>query len=184
PELKKIFEEIKTEYESQGADCRYLLAVPRLFFSCSGLFLMKRRVYFSSWPNARYYFKKNFRKDRTYGDAFLFEKANKDMYFRLWDNGKNVLFVHNNKQYADIFRSMYHKTVYFMECPPQNAFEQMDELEKKIKLCMDENCLTADNTDIILSAGPAGKVLVYKLSEEGYRCIDAGHCWDDPLEIK
>ena len=35
---------------------------------------------------------------------------------------------------------------------------------------------------LTISAGPAGKVLVYRLSKRGYWCIDAGHCWDDPLE--
>lgn len=183
PELKESFQQIKDDFENEK--CLYLLAVPKRFMTINGFALMKKRVYVSSWAQSRYYFKKNFRLNVTYGDSFLFEKNNKEIYSRIWRDEscpENVIFIHNSDQYARCFEDTYGKNVVFIQCPPQNAFEAVDELEKTILKTIQDNEWSTDQVMMTVSAGPAGKVLVYRLSKMGYWCVDVGHCWDDPLE--
>lgn len=185
PELKECFLKIKNDFEEQGEACPYVLAVPRRFMTVKGTFLAKKRVYVSSWSQSRYDFKKNFRHDLPYGDSFLFEKANKEIYSRIWADEscpQNVIFVHNNEQYAEYFADTYKKNTVFVRCPSRDSFEELTALEASIREAIAKNNWSKEQVLLTISAGPAGKVLVYKLSKEGYRCIDAGHCWDDPLE--
>ena len=62
-ELKGEFEKIKSDYEREGDNSRYILAMPRAFMQVSGFGLMKKRVYVSSWAESRLQFKRNFRRD-------------------------------------------------------------------------------------------------------------------------
>lgn len=188
PALKNAFEKIKADFESQGEKCPYILAVPLKFMTANGLFLLKKKVYISCWSQERYFYKKNFRReDRTYGDAFLFAKENRDRYQVLWatkNSPRNVIFLHNNQKYAIAFADTYHKNVRFLQCTPRNAFEDVETTEDKIMAVIRQENWNRADFQIILSAGPAGKVLAYELSKRGYHCIDAGHCWDDPLEAE
>ncbi len=183
--LKKAFDLIKEDYEKTPDGCPYLLAVPKEFMMVSGWKLMKKRVYVSSWAESRLQFKKTFRRDIMYGDSFLFEKKNKELYSEIW-SGKNcpdnVIFVHNSKDCAKAFAETYQKNTKHVVCPPRDAFDSVDGLEKEILSIIAENGWTSKDVLMTISAGPAGKVLVYRLSKQGYHCIDAGHCWDDPLE--
>lgn len=183
--LKDEFEKIKQDYEADAEHCPYILAMPKAFMTVSGWKLMKKRVYVSSWAESRRQFKKTFRRDIVYGDSFLFEKKNKPIYSEIW-NGENcppnVVFVHNSVACAQAFRDTYQKHVEHVACPPKDAFENVAILEKEILSKIETNGWTSKDVMITISAGPAGKVLVYRLSKKGYHCIDAGHCWDDPLE--
>lgn len=183
-ELQRDFEAIKSDYESNSKDCPYILAVPRRFMKVSGFRLMKKRVYVSSWAESRLQFKRTFRRDIPYGDSFLFEKANRDVYSKIWSDSaeKNVIFVHNNPEYAEHFAKTYGKNTVHIKCPPRDAYTELDSLYEKILSVICEHGWSADDVCITISAGPAGKVLVYRLSGLGYHSIDAGHCWDDPLE--
>lgn len=185
PELKAYFDKIKSDFEEQGEECPYILAVPKRFMTVKGTELMKKRVYVSSWSQSRYDFKKNFKHNLPYGDSFLFEKANKEIYSGIWTNEncpQNIIFVHNNEQYSTFFSDTYKKNTVFVKCPPQDSFSGINELEKEIRDIIEANNWSKNQVMLTISAGPTGKVLVYKLSKEGYQCIDAGHCWDDPLE--
>ena len=184
PELQRDFEAIKRDYESDPDACPYILAVPRQFMTVSGLKLMKKRVYVSSWAESRLQFKQTFRRDIPYGDSFLFEKANKDIYSGIWckSEKENVIFVHNNPEYAEHFAKTYGKNTVHVLCPSKNAYSDVDGIYDKILSVISENSWSADDVCITISAGPAGKVLVYRLSALGYHSVDAGHCWDDPLE--
>lgn len=185
PQLKEAFARIKEDFENFGEDCPYLLAVPQKFMKVSGFQLLKKRVYVACWAQARYDFQQNYRKDRVYGDAFLFEKNNREIYSEIWKRDAcppNVIFVHNNEKYARFFAETYQKNTVHVACPSKNAFEQLDEMEKEILTVIEKNDWTNKDVTLAVSAGPAGKVLVYKFSKLGYQCVDAGHCWDDPLE--
>ena len=184
-ELKEEFDKIKKDYEENKENCPYVLAVPKSFMTISGFKLMKKRVYVSSWAESRLQFKKTFNRKIVYGDSFLFEKKNKEIYSKIWDREdcpKNVIFVHNTKEYADNFANTYNKNVFFIACPKKDAFSNVDDLENNILAVIENNGLNNKSVTIAISAGPCGKVLVYRLSKLGYQVIDAGHCWDDPLE--
>jgi len=183
--LKKEFEAIKTDFETGGKHCQYLLAVPKKYMQCSGIELGRKRVLVSSWAESRLYFKKNFNLNMRYGDSFLFEKKNKQIYSQIWNqlgDLREIIFVHNNAKYAKHFSLTYNRSVIYVPCPAYDAFSKVDQIMSDIILEINTRCLTRADVQIVLSAGPAGKVMAYHLSKAGYHCIDAGHCWDDPLE--
>ena len=150
----------------------------------SGFRLMRKRVYVACWSEARYDFQKKYRKDRVYGDAFLFEIKNKEIFSKIWDekSPSNVIFVHNSKKCAEYFANTYQKNTIHVNCPSKDAFDKIDDIEKEILSIINEKRWDNKDVSLAISAGPAGKVLVYRLSNRGYHCVDAGHCWDEPLE--
>lgn len=183
--LQDEFVRIKNDFENEGENCSYLLAVPRKYVQCSSLDLCKKRVLASSWAESRLFFKSNFNLSLVYGDAFLFEKANNEIYSQLWNHPsdkRTIIFVHNNPLYAELFRKKYERDLVYVQCPAKNAFAEIDKLLDHIHEVINNNNFSSTNVQLVISAGPAGKVLVYHLSKLGYSCIDAGHCWDDPLE--
>lgn len=183
PELKEKFVQIKETYERKKHESQYLLAVPQKFMQINSVELLKRRVWASSWAEARLFFKQNFDLKLIYGDAFVFEKKNRSIYGKIWQSktNSNIIFVHNDEKYANSFAKRFAKRVAFVQCPPQNAFQDLEhiilECEKKIIMFNSEQ-----EIKFVISAGPAGKVLAYYFTNKGYQCIDVGHCWDEPLE--
>lgn len=183
--LKNEFIKIKQDYEKQVEKSNFLLAIPKEFMSIPGWVLMKKRVYVSSWSQSRYDYKKDWNHNIRYGDSFLFEKKNRDIYGKLWQNNKTpeyIIFLHNNKEFADLFAVTYSKKVEFIKCPAQNAYEKIDFLEKEVFEIIKEKQWNKKDVMVVVSAGPAGKVLIYRLCKKNIWGIDAGHCWDDPLE--
>lgn len=183
--LQEEFVRIKYDFENEGENCRYILAVPGKYMQCSSLALCKKRVLASSWAESRLFFKKKFNLSLVYGDAFLFEKANDEIYSQLWNQAsdkRTIIFVHNNPLYAELFSKKYERDLVYVQCPAKNAFEGIDKLLAHIQEIINNNKFASTDVQLVISAGPAGKVLVYHFSKLGYSCIDAGHCWDDPLE--
>lgn len=158
-----------------------LIGMPGKYLKGTGINLLKSRVHFSSWTHVRYYYK-NFLSmyKRTYGDAFLFGKGKNNIYDKIWLNSniKKIIFVHNNEKYAKYFEKKYGIETVFVKVPSKNAYDEKNEIIKKITNIKDYN---KPNVQILVSAGPAGKVIVYNLANLGCWAIDTGHCWDDPL---
>lgn len=183
--LQADFRRIKDDFEGAGQHSPFLLAVPRKYMLCTGLELGRRRVLVSSWAESRLYFKTRFSRQVTYGDSFLFERKNKDIYSRIWrqpGDARTIVFVHNNPRYAEDFGRTYGRKVLYVACPAYDAFRQVDMIMENIGRIVAENGLGPKDVQMVISAGPAGKVIAYRLSNDGYHCIDAGHCWDDPLD--
>lgn len=184
-QLLTEFQKIKLDYESQGADCRYMLAVPKKYMQCSGFELSKKRVLISSWAESRLQFKRTFDRKLSYGDSFLFEKKNSDIYKKIWSQPgdmRTIIFVHNSPKIAESFASTFKRKVEYVQCPGYDAFSNWRNLYDTIIDTIKAKSLRTGDVQIVLSAGPAGKVLCYYLSDAGYHCVDTGHCWDDPLE--
>lgn len=184
PDLKEQFIAIKGQYEKEGEHCPYLLAVPNKFLKINSKTLLKKRVWASSWAEARLYFKRNFKTDIVYGDAFTFEKKNRELYEKVWSatqSHSNIFFIHNDEKYAQEFAKRYNKMVTFIQCPSKNAFQELQNIfvdcEEKLSKCNKD-----EQVQFVISAGPAGKILAYYFANKGYQCIDTGHCWDEPLE--
>ena len=183
--LKKEFETIKSVFELEGEHCSYILSVPKKYMECNGFKLGRKRVLIASWSESRLYFQMKFNRNLHYGDSFLFEKKNKPLYSRIWKqkgDDRIIIFIHNNVKYANYFEKTYNRAVIYIPCPPYDAFSKIDQILSKIMLEINLRCLARTEVQIVVSAGPAGKVIAYYLSQAGYHCIDAGHCWDDPLE--
>lgn len=178
PELSKCLKDIILDYTADSN--KYLLCMPKYYFECTGLDIIKSRVLFRSWTRPRFMFKYDFDKYRIeYGDAFMFADGNADIYEEIWNDSdiKSVVFVHNKKKYADYFAEKYNKKVCYVEIPSRNAFNAADFILKNILKAYNSN-----GADLVLiSAGPCAKYLVWKLSDKGVWAIDTGHCWDEPL---
>lgn len=182
-ELKERVNQIIREFENKNGLAPYLLCVPFKFFKRNSFFLMKKRVYVSSWAVSKRYFQKNLRQDITYGDAFLFSKENSKLYPSLWENTGNIVFVHNDVKYADDFSKNSGKKVFFLKVPSKDSFSLLDAIEENIEHVFITEKINKENSIILISSGPTGKIIAFDFSLKGYWCIDAGHCWDDPLEI-
>lgn len=180
--LEAKLNNIIKEYLDNPKDSPYLLCMPIPFISCSGMKLSKRRVWVSSWAKFRYYFKKNLDlKKIYYGDAFLFSKKYETSYPKIWSKSDSVIFLHNNKKFADDFTSKYGIKTTFIQVPSKDAFSKVDNLLDDILLTIGKD--GHENKIVLISAGPCAKVLVYELSKRGIKAIDTGHCWDDPLLV-
>lgn len=178
-DLQLDLTEIIEEYINNEKEVRYDLALPADFLKCSGLRLIRKRIYVSSWSYSRWIFKKKYDKPVLYGDAFLFARDNEKIYRELWGNAKAVIFVHNDKKYAENFSRKYKLDTKFIQIPSSDAYEKKLKILNQIYEVIGE-CGNID-IPILISAGPCGKVLVKELANKGYIAYDTGHCWDDPL---
>ena len=174
----KINDELKLIYSNYlNKKSNYILCVPRYYMKCNGIKLLKSKVLVSSWSFSRYYFQKNFNQYIKYGDAFCFSKKNLevvDEFFRKLTD-MECIFVHNNVSYSIQFEKKYNIKTHFVSIPKTNAYSSINSIIFEIK-----NKIT-DNSFVLVSAGPCGKVITRILSESKVFAIDCGHLWDDPL---
>ncbi len=161
----------------------FLLCVPYLYFSKSN-FVLNKRVLISCWSTPKQLFKKYIKTDVVYGDAFVFSKNNlKINYQKMWENYDAIILVHNDEKYFKEVFSTERQKGFFIKVPSKNSYNFVDDIEREIERTFEINNLSTNNTAVLLSAGPTAKVLVFRLSLKGYKMIDCGHVWDDPLEV-
>ena len=180
PALQKEMESLLKNY---SADSPYLLCVPYRYFTGSNRMLNSRTL-ISCWSTPKRMFQKLENPGLIYGDAFLFAKNNRALDCgRLWRDADNVIVLHNDPRYLQQAFDPKTQNGFFVQVPARDTFEVLDEIEEKITGVFEKNNLEKEKTVVLLSAGPAAKVLVKRLSAKGYRMIDCGHIWDDPLEV-
>lgn len=157
----------------------YLIGMPGKYIESSGKFMLKSRLLLSCWSHTRYYFNKKYDVAVPYGDAFLFCKGGNGIYEKIWTESpiKHFVFVHNNIKYANMFREKYNTEVSFVKIPEKNAFDNIDIIYAEVK-----SKIKNGDEMVLVSAGPCGKILVYRLARKGIWAIDTGHCWDKPLK--
>ena len=118
--------------------------------------------------------------NRTYGDAFFArayltykDKSGAGKVYTeiklLWEN-EDVVIIEGSKSRLgvgnDLFKSA--RSLGRILCPPENAYAKVDAIIKEASQLPQE-------TLILLSLGPAAKVIGYELFKRGYRIIDVGH---------
>lgn len=180
-ELQLKMECLINEYLSNPEKSEYILCMPGEFLKCSGIKLLRRKVYIVSWAISRYIFKKIYDRKVTYGEAFLFGKGNEEKYKKIWldSNIENIIFVHNEKRYSEEFEKKYNIKTKNILVKSKNSFENHEEILNSI---LKE--IKNDKTMVLISAGPCAKYLVYELTKKGIWAIDTGHCWDSPLHLR
>lgn len=181
--LKQELKQVIDYYIKNSQTCEYLLCMPNEFLKCSGITLARKRVWVSSWARFRYVFKKYFDLKIRYGDAFVFAKGYNDQYKKIWMKADNIIFVHNNEKFAKKFKEEYKKVVCYIEIPERDCYSNIDFIVERIKyeISVRKN---EGSTMVLISAGPCGKVIVFRLKNVGVQVIDTGHCWDDPLHTR
>ncbi len=171
--------QIIQEYIEGEEKVNYIVGMPDIFIKSTGRFMIRSRLLLSCWSHTRYYFNKYYDKKVHYGNTGLFSVGLEELYEHIWQDAHvhKIVFVHNNIKYAEEFEQKYQIKTAFVEIPSTNAFKDENKiLHKILELVLDQN-----DTMVLISAGPCGKVLAYDLSKRGIWSIDTGHCWDEPL---
>lgn len=89
--------------------------------------------------------------------------------FSIWQ-GRDVVLIEGEKSRLGVGNNMFQaaKSVSRILCPPENAYSKYAQILEATTKVKKENL-------ILLSLGPAAKVLAYDLFLAGYRVIDIGH---------
>jgi glycosyltransferase family protein len=157
-----------------------LICVPGLFGKLSNF---KSR---SFWFTIHHLFKHGYlwrdllSRDQVYGDAFMtrpyltykntsscgeiFKKL-----FSIWEN-KEVVLVEGLLSRLGVGNDMFNnaKSIQRILCPAENAYGKYSIIKETV-------LKVPKNKIILLSLGPAAKVLAYELFLLGYRVVDIGH---------
>lgn len=162
---------------------KYLLSLPYDFFGNNIFWFMKlkRLKYIFYFAIFRFYFVFFMNKKVFYGDATTFAMKNENNYKKIWENCDVVIFVHNNKIYANEFEKKYNKKVEFIAVKSENSYDDVDKIENDIIELVKKY---QSNYKILLSAGPCSKVISYRLCQKNIISYDVGHCWDEPLIVE
>lgn len=118
--------------------------------------------------------------DQVYGDAYLTrpylsykDRSKSDQLFTnilsIWKDAKVVLIEGEKSRLGvgnDLFSEV--KSLERILCPSENAYSKYDAIKNEA-LKIDKSKL------ILISLGPAAKVLAYELFKLGYRVVDVGH---------
>jgi len=181
PLLKNSLERIIRTYT---LDSPYLLGLPFRFLKMSYSDL-KKIGKLAYWQKGKIFMQSYISERCIYGDSFTFRSTDipgdsplKDQeIFELWRN-KEVLLVGSM---AKNFKNKYlplAKAQYLLECPTTNAFEKREEIMGSIYEIIDSHRLRRENMIILISLGPAAKVIAYELSKKGLIVYDMGHYFD------
>lgn len=181
-ELRQDMLQILNDYKYLD-DCGFLLAVPNEpFIREASWFKSVDEMILQCFGLYRFYFRKFMNKSKVYGDAFLFQKDNECFYSKLWENSDVVIFLHNDERYAQMFKNKYNIETVFINVPSCNSYEKIDDIEQDVLNAV--NDFAKDRSySVLISCGPAAKILVYRLLKKGIITYDTGHCWDEPLEM-
>lgn len=127
------------------------------------------------WLPLRDDFASVMRSAKTYYSAFVSRPdqapwTNTPEYFddveALW-RGKDVTLVANGKRSLTPKLLSAAKSVYFVPCAFENAYEEIDSLERQ--------CLQSPNATVLICAGPTATCLANRLAEKGRQGLDLGH---------
>lgn len=180
-ELRQKMTDIVNAYNQKGPEgAGYLLAMPLKYLFMDGWELLRKRIWINCWVNTRYIFKCIFDQKKIYADAALFSSGQNMYYSKIWEDASHIIFVHGDIKFYRHFVKTYNQKSYFVQIPPRDSFAERKRIEKDIIAVFEKNNLDIKKTRVLISAGPAAKVIAYDLAQKGYICIDTGHCWDDP----
>lgn len=135
---------------------------------------------FKYWINSKVLLHKYVQKDRVYGSSFAFYpavntgidyKKLKEYFLR-----KNVVIITSSlERFKDISLG---KSTHLIEAPKSDGWDKIAEIRTALHELVKENNYLPKEVLVMVSMGPAAKVFVYELAEEGYTAWDAGQFFD------
>lgn len=177
PSLRKEMLEMIQSYHK---DSKYLICIPRAVIAENASWFFKHDIkYFTHFIDFRFYFRFHMNQKNQYGDAMMFACGNEPYYQEIWKEAEKVIFVHNDKKWADNFENKYDIPTTFIAVPNKDSYDSIERIEQEI--IHQVGMMSSQKYAILLSAGPTAKCLVYRLSQKNIIAYDCGHCWDDPL---
>lgn len=175
---ENLSENLKKVLQSNNKNI--LICVPNIF---SKLNHLSKRSYWFTLHHLLHY-RKNWESlldlKKTYGDAFItrpflvlndkkIAKKIFSLFKKIWEQREVVLIEGSGSRLGvgnDLFSNT--KSIQRILCPSENAYS-------KINAIISEAVKIPRDKIILLSLGPAAKVIGYELFKLGYRVIDIGH---------
>jgi Glycosyltransferase GT-D fold len=135
---------------------------------------------FNYWINSKVLLHKYVQKDRVYGSSFAFYPAiNTGInYTKLKEYflKKNVVIVTSSlERFKDISLG---KSTHLIEAPKSDGWDKLAEIRTAFHELVKKNNYLPEEVLVMVSMGPAAKVFVYELAEQGYTAWDAGQFFD------
>lgn len=175
-DLRKYLLEI---VESYNENSPYLLAVPVMpvrEISYSGI---KKEKNSGFWYKTEAFMSQRIKKELYYGDPLVFKRVlNENIKSSLLWQGKAVLLVGSMAELLKNKQIESNRGQYLIKAPVGDSFRQWKDIFKNITEAIKNNNLKKEEIIILISLGPAAKVLVYELSKKGFRAYDMGTYFD------
>lgn len=171
PRLRSMLRALVREYRPDGP---YVLAVPGAITQRNDT--LKRAQRFNIWLPFKALFLLSFPRAVPYGDehAFYYDGFAQRILVPALE-GKTVILITNartiEKQRAN--PRLAWKNMLTIETPENDLLDSCDELERSIHVALDL-LPEGERAALLFAAGPAGKILMKRLSEAGEQCIDIG----------
>ncbi len=169
-ELSSDLKSILVEYSAENS--KYLLAGPNKYLSADILTLLYENKLLT-WIKSRYVFMKYIKRSNVLGDAFVFRplsQLSNEIVEKLWIN-HNIILVHPEVRVFEDFKRKYSSNkVMFIQIKSENAYSEINDISKNIF----NSGFSKSNTRILISGGPAAKVIIKLGSDKGYIAYDMG----------
>ncbi len=135
---------------------------------------------FKYWINSKVLLHKYVQKDRVYGSSFAFYPViNTGIDYRKLKEyflKKNVIIITSSlERFKDISLG---KSTHLIEAPKSDGWDKIAEIRTTFHELIKKNNYPPKEVLVMVSMGPAAKVFVYELAEEGYTAWDAGQFFD------
>ena len=130
------------------------------------------------WRVTRYVMHKFCSLKSVYGDTLLFRPysnvENKD-FEKLW-GGKHVVLISSESDHADkILNRTHAKSVHQIKIPSKNSYNIIDNVMDRTLKLINELSYDRNEIRVLISGGPAGKVLAHRLILMDCIVYDVGH---------
>lgn len=165
--------------ESYSNDSPYLLAAPNEFLT--GWLFSMPLLKILMWAESRSLMRQYLKRNLIVGDAFLFRKKIicKEMehlkIYRLWEKFQNIVCVGGNISNNHVMSLFPLKKIKVISVSSKHAFKEWEKTYFEIiEFFKGPSALKKQDTVILISAGPVGKVLAFELSMSGYIVHDVG----------
>lgn len=162
---------LKTLIKNYTPDSPYILSIP-MFVNFTNKELSKTNGKLSCWLPLKVEFRRIFNKEASYADAHFFYYRDKMIsFFEQYVANKPIIFISNPDTNASIKKAITYPAD-FIDTPSENSFDALDDIYKKIDETLSKNPST--KYLLVVSTGPASKLIAYNYSLKGYQCFDIG----------
>lgn len=149
----------------------YVLGIPKTYIEMTNVELRKKHM-LRMWLPFKIMYRYFFPRGMTYFDAHTFYEQGFETHLKSLIEESHTIIVTNKETISKLKqRGLEGKiTSTFIETPSQDAFKEYEAIFEKTIHTLQLH----PNAKILVSMGPAAKVLVYDLSKKGYAAYDIG----------
>lgn len=162
---------LKTLIREYSASSPYIVSIP-VFVNYSNAELGKTNGKLSCWLPLKVEFRRIFNKTMRYTDAHFFYYRDKMInFFKKFIENQPVIFISNQDTNEKIKAGITYPA-HFIDTPSENSFSEIERICHTIDAIIENNPNT--RFKLVVSTGPASKIIAYKYSLRGYQSFDIG----------